>query len=86
MAQELKFLKVGQITVAEVMKYRLRTREGKARYKLRRQTVEPVFGLIKSGMGFRRFLRRGLEKASTEWTWVSLAHNLKRMYRMQWAS
>jgi len=71
--------------VAEVMKHRLRTREGKAKYKLRQQTVEPVFGIIKSVMGFRRFLLRGLEKVSIEWTWVSLAYNLKRMHRMQWA-
>jgi len=67
------------------MKHRLRTREGKARYKLRQQTVEPVFGIIKSVMGFRRFLLRGLEKVSIEWTWVSLTYNLKRMHRMQWA-
>jgi transposase len=71
--------------VAEVMKHRLRTREGKAKYKLRQQTVEPVFGIIKSVMGFRRFLLRGLEKVSIEWTWVSLAYNLKRMHRMQGA-
>jgi hypothetical protein len=71
--------------VAEVMKHRLRTREGKAKYKLRQQTAEPVFGIIKSVMGFRRFLLRGLEKVSIEWTWVSLAYNLKRMHRMQWA-
>ena len=41
MAQELKVLKVGQITVAEVKRHRLRTREGKAKCKLRQQTVEP---------------------------------------------
>jgi transposase len=72
--------------MAEVMKHRLRTREGKTKYKLRQQTVEPVFGIIKSVMGFRRFLLRGLEKVSTEWTWVCLAYNLKRMHRMQWAA
>ena len=68
MAQELKVLKVGQLTVAEVMRHRLRTREGKAKYKLRQQTVEPVLGIIQSVMGFRRFLLRGLEKVSTQWT------------------
>jgi hypothetical protein len=72
--------------VAEVMKHRLRTREGKARYKRRQQAVEPVFGIIQRVMGFPRFLFRGLEKASTEWTWVSLAYNLNRMHRMQWAA
>jgi hypothetical protein len=41
--------------------------------------VEPVFGIIKSVMGFRQFLLRGLEKAKGEWTLVCLAWNLKRM-------
>ena len=72
-------------TVAEVMKHRLRTREGQAKDKLRQPTVEPVLGIIKSVMGFRRFLLRGLEKVTTEWTWVCLAYNPKRMHRMQWA-
>ncbi|MHB9100365.1 MAG: transposase, partial [Sulfuricella sp.] len=39
-----------------------KTRAGKARYALRKQTVEPVFGIIKSVMGFRQFILRGLEK------------------------
>ena len=46
------------------------------------QKVEPVFGIIKSVIGFRRFLLRGLEKVSLEWTWVSVAYNLKRVHRM----
>lgn len=41
--------------------------------------MEPVFGILKSVMGFRQFLRRGLEKVQTEWTLVGLAWNLKRM-------
>ena len=63
----------------ETMKHRLKTRAGKARYALRKQTVEPVFGLIKSVMGFRQFLLRGLENVRHEWTRVCLAWNLKRM-------
>jgi hypothetical protein len=61
------------------MKHRLKTRAGRAIYALRKQTVEPVFGIIKSVMGFRQFLLRGLANASHEWTLVCLAWNLKRM-------
>jgi hypothetical protein len=42
-------------------------------------TVEPVFGIIKSVMGFRQFMLRGLDKVSGEWNLVCLAWNLKRM-------
>jgi len=61
------------------MKHRLRTRAGRAMYALRKQTVEPVFGIIKSTMGFRQFSLRGLNNVSHEWTLVCLAWNLKRM-------
>ena len=47
--------------------------------KLRQQTAEPVFGIIKSVMGFRQFLTRGLANVQGEWTLVCLAWNLKRM-------
>ncbi|GAB6968829.1 hypothetical protein JCM25156A_28670 [Komagataeibacter kakiaceti JCM 25156] len=52
-------------------------------YRQRKQTVEPVFGIIKSIMGFRRFSLRGLAKVTTEWTLVALAYNCKRMARLQ---
>jgi transposase len=65
-----------------VMKHRLQTAAGKAKYKLRQQTVEPVFGIIKSVMGFRQFLLRGWEKVGLEWKWVCLAYNLKRLHIM----
>lgn len=68
---------------SEVMKHRLKTTVGKAKYKLRQQTVEPVFGIIKSVMGFRQFLLRGLEKVGLEWQWVCLAYNLKRLHIMK---
>jgi transposase len=68
--------------VSEVMKHRLKTAEGKAKYKLRQQTVEPVFGIIKSVMGFRQFLLRGLEKVGLEWQLVCIAYNLKRLHMM----
>lgn len=63
----------------EVMKHKLKTRAGRAAYALRKQTVEPVFGIIKSVMGFRQFLLRGLDNVRNEWTLVCLAWNLKRM-------
>jgi transposase len=63
----------------EQMKHALRTKAGRTTYALRKQTVEPVFGIIKSVMGFRQFLLRGLENVGHEWTLVCLAWNLKRM-------
>jgi transposase len=63
----------------EEVRHRLKTREGRALYAKRKQTVEPVFGIIKSVMGFRQFLTRGLENVQNEWTLVCLAWNVKRM-------
>lgn len=69
-------------SVPEVLSHRLQTTGGKALYKLRQQTVEPVFGIIKSVLGFRQFRLRGREKVSLEWTLVCLAYNLKRLHRL----
>ena len=69
-------------SVEERMRYRLRTKAGRALYALRKQTVEPVFGIIKQAMGFRRFLLRGKAKVSLEWTLVTLAYNFRRLYRL----
>jgi transposase len=69
-------------SVSEVMRHRLQSAAGKALYKLRQQTVEPVFGIIKSVLGFRQFLLRGTAKVSTEWTLVCLAYNFKRLHRL----
>ena len=66
-------------TAVETMKHTLKTQAGKKRYGLRKQTVEPVFGIIKSVMGFRQFMMRGLKKAGHEWTLVCMAWNVKRM-------
>jgi len=67
-------------SLSEVMKHRLQTAAGRTKYKVRQQTVEPVFGIIKSILGFRQFLLRGVEKVSLEWEWVCLAYNLKRLH------
>lgn len=66
-------------TPMQVMAHRLKTKAGRASYALRKQTVEPVFGIIKSVMGFRQFSLRGLNKVTGEWALVCLAWNLKRM-------
>jgi transposase len=67
-------------TPVEAMAHRLKTREGRDLYALRKQTPEPVFGIIKSVMGFRQFLLRGLEKVRGEWSLVTMAWNMKRMF------
>ena len=68
-----------EASALEAMKHRLKSQAGRATYALRKQTVEPVFGIIKSVMGFRQFLLRGLDNVTNEWTLVCLAWNLKRM-------
>ncbi|RKX36075.1 MAG: IS5/IS1182 family transposase [Verrucomicrobia bacterium] len=69
----------------EQMAHRLKTPEGKALYKQRKQTVEPVFGVIKEVLGFRRFSMRGKEKAETEWCLVCLSYNLKKVFKLMGA-
>ena len=66
----------------EVLQHRLCTKAGRTLYALRKQTIEPVFGIIKAAMGFRRFSLRGLAKVRTEWTLVTLAYNLKRLFHL----
>ncbi len=66
-------------TPMQVMAHKLKTKAGRAVYALRKQTVEPVFGIIKSVMGFGQFSLRGLNKVSGEWALVCLAWNVKRM-------
>jgi hypothetical protein len=69
-------------SVSEVMRHRLKIGSGKALYKLRQQTVEPVFGILKAALGFRQFLLRGTEKVSLEWTLVCLAYNVRRLHTL----
>lgn len=64
------------------MAHRLKTRRGKALYALRKQTPEPVFGIIKSVMGFRQFLLRGFENAKGEWNLVTMSWNIRRMFAL----
>jgi transposase len=67
-------------TPVEAMAHRLKTAAGRALYALRKQTPEPVFGIIKSVLGFRQFSLRGLGKVRGEWSLVTMAWNLKRMF------
>ena len=66
-------------TPIEAMTHRLATLAGRAAYAIRKQTVEPVFGIIKSVIRFRQFSLRGLRKVTGEWNLVCLAWNVKRM-------
>jgi hypothetical protein len=72
-------------TPLEAMAHRLASPEGRHLYALRKQTPEPVFGIIKSVMGFRQFSLRGREKAKGEWTLVTMAWNVKRMFVLTYA-
>jgi len=67
------------------MREKLGTDAGRRLYAKRKQTVEPVFGIIKHVMGFRQFLLRGLAKVSGEWELVRLAYNVKRLWALKTA-
>jgi transposase len=68
------------------MRHRLATQVGRAVYALRKQTIEPVFGIIKAVLGFRRFLLRGLAAVGGEWTLICIAYNLKRLHVLRRAA
>ena len=72
-------LRDGDSTRKKEMTRRLRRAGFRSRYRLRKQTVEPVFGQIKEAMGFRRFLLRGLERVRSEWSLICTAHNLRKL-------
>ena len=72
--------------LVRAMKEKMAQEESKAKYRLRKQSVEPVFGIIKTWMGFKQFLLRGKEKVSGEWQLVTLAYNMKRLHNMRCAS
>jgi len=70
------------MTCKEKMIRKLKTKRGKNIYKKRKETVEPILGIIKSVMGFRQFMLRGIEKVNTEWSLVRVAYNFKRLHRL----
>lgn len=67
------------------MKAKLETEDGRKRYAKRKQTVEPVFGIIKSAIGFLHFHLRGMTKVASEWTLITLAYNCRRLNRLRLA-
>ena len=71
-----------QLSTKERMRQKLKSEQGHAIYRKRKMTVEPVFGIIKEIMGFRRFSFRGIEKVNAEWKLVCCAYNLKRMFKL----
>lgn len=72
--------------VLVAMAQKLQSDAGRKIYRLRAQTVEPVFGIIKGALGFRQFLLRGLKKVTGEWNLVCLAYNLRRLHTLQMAA
>ena len=69
------------LSARDRMRRKLRTKRGRERYGLRKETVEPVFGQIKQGRGFRQFLLRGLAKVNGEWPLICTGHNLLKLFR-----
>jgi transposase len=80
--QKLKEAKNGPATKPWIkrMNEKMASDQGRIKYRLRKQTVEPVFGIVKHAMGFRQFLLRGLEKTELEWLLVSTAYNFRRLF------
>ncbi|MGF1651210.1 MAG: IS1182 family transposase [Hyphomicrobiaceae bacterium] len=74
---EVKWKIGGPLTQA--MRLKLRRAGWRSRYRLRKQVVEPVFGQIKQGRGFRQFLLRGVEKVRDEWAMICTGHNLAKL-------
>ena len=64
------------------MRKKMAQPEKNARYRLRRQTVEPVFAIVKQAMGFRQFLLRGIDKVQGEWGLVTPAYNCRRLHTL----
>jgi transposase len=71
----------GNATAKQKMEAKMATKEAKELYARRKVNVEPVFGQIKAGRGFRRFSMRGKEKMNGEWRLVCLTHNLLKIWR-----
>jgi len=67
----------------KAMAAKLESDEGRALYRLRQQTVEPVFGIIKAVLGFTQFSLRGRDKVAGEWDLVALAYNCKRLHKLK---
>ncbi len=69
-----------ELSVADWMRRKLKTKHGKKRYALRKELPEPVFGQIKQVRGFRQFLLRGKEKVRAEWRLICTGHNMLKLF------
>jgi hypothetical protein len=69
------------LSATESMEQKLLTERGRKLYKLRSQTVEPVFGQIKDARGIDKFMRRGFEACRSEWSLICATHNFLKMWR-----
>lgn len=70
-----------ELSEVERMKRALKTKAGRKIYSMRKFIVEPVFGQIKSSLGFDRFSFKGLGNVANEWTLVTTVHNILKIYR-----
>ena len=71
----------GNLTLREHMERKISTKRGGGLYKKRGQTVEPVFGQIKSCRGIEKFMRRGFKACAREWKLICATHNLLKLWR-----
>jgi len=71
----------GSLSATERMERKLRTKRGSKEYKMRSQTIEPIFGQIKSGRGIDSFYGRELVSAKGEWNLICGTHNLLKLFR-----
>ena len=69
------------MTVRERMDRKLRTKRGRALYRQRGASVEPVFGQMKDRQDAGRFSMRGLERCRGEWQLQAAVHNLRKLHR-----
>ena len=68
--------------LGDLLAQRVKRPACRRRQPMRKQIPEPVFGIIKSALGFRQFLLRGLAGARGEWSLVTMAWNIKRMFTL----
>jgi transposase len=66
----------------ERQRQKQREAENRQLLKKRKAIVEPVFGTIKQGMGFRRYTVRGLQRVKTQWSLVCTAFNLRKLHAL----
>ena len=68
------------LSIVDRMRRKLRTKQGRKRYGLRKELPEPVFGQIKQVRGFRQFLLRGKQKVQGEWRLICTGHNVLKLF------